>query len=192
MPRSEERSKIEVRSSRGRRWLIALAFTCGLGSSAAAWIRLGLPPTLSGERELDRFEPASEASVRIYLAEVPYSAGLATHAWFVTRSPGLGDAHRWELWQSPVGPHGHVGLDLNDPETPVGGGPTRLLHEYRGAEAERLIEVLEQRAPTYPCRDRYRLWPGPNSNGFVRWVLDEAELPLRLPPSSFGARWSCR
>ena len=192
MRRSDERSKAGARSSRGRRWLVALALVCGLGSSGAAWIRLGLPPALSEEQALGRLEPTSEPRARVYVAEVPYSAGLATHAWFATRRAGIDDAHRWELWQSPVGPHGHVGLDLSDPEADVGGGPTRLLHEYRGAEAEGLLEVLEQRAPAYPCRDRYRLWPGPNSNGFVRWVLDEAELPLRLPPSSFGAWWSCR
>jgi hypothetical protein len=42
----------------------------------------------------------------------------------------------------------------------------------------------------YPWPDRYRAWPGPNSNTFVAWVArDVPGLGLDLPPTAIGKDW---
>ncbi len=162
-------------------------------------IRLDLPPPLTPEQSVwnpnsnSGLDPDSEPWVRLYIAEVPMAHGLATHPWFLVHDGGGPYAtQRWEVWQTAVGPHGHVAVDLLAPEADVEGGPARLVATYQGAEAKRLIAVLRDRAPRYACADFYRVWPGPNSNSFARWVLDEAEIDQRLPLSSIGANWPCR
>ena len=80
---------------------------------------------------------------------------------------------------------GHVYRNLKPPEDGVGGGPSRVLGEWEGADALRIAAVLNQ-IEKYPCCERYRYWPGPNSNSFVAWVLREARVQHRLPWRAFG------
>jgi hypothetical protein len=70
----------------------------------------------------------------------------------------------------------------------VGGGPSRLAKEWEGDAALRLRAVLEK-SRTYPYCERYRLWPGPNSNSFVAWVLREAGIEYELDPRGIGRRY---
>jgi hypothetical protein len=113
---------------------------------------------------------------------------LAVHYWFTAYDPGLDAWQRWEVWQSRDAggtSWGHVHLDLMRPDRPVGGGPCRVEAEWRGEAAERLCAVL-RRSPEYPARNRYRYWPGPNSNTYAAWVLREAGLCFDFDPRAIG------
>ena len=37
--------------------------------------------------------------------------------------------------------------------------------------------------------DRYRYWPGPNSNSYVAWVLERAGIEYALGWRGIGRRW---
>ncbi len=50
--------------------------------------------------------------------------------------------------------------------------------DLRGEKAEAAIPKIRQAAADYPYRDSYRVWPGPNSNTFVSFILCPA---LKLP-----------
>ena len=39
---------------------------------------------------------------------------------------------------------------------------------------------------SYPYCERYRYWPGPNSNTFVAWVLREAGIDYKLSRKGLG------
>jgi hypothetical protein len=78
-----------------------------------------------------------------------------------------------------------VHRDLKRPEDGVGGGPSRLAATWEGAAAERIARILSN-AETYPYCQRYRYWPGPNSNTFVAWVLREAGIEPRLGRRALG------
>mgnify|MGYP006147166033 CR=1 FL=1 len=41
----------------------------------------------------------------------------------------------------------------------------------------------------YPYCERYRYWPGPNSNTFAAWVLRKARLKHALGPMALGKRF---
>ena len=60
-----------------------------------------------------------------------------------------------------------------------------MVLDIEGAQAEALIPAIEASIARYPYSGRgaYRVWPGPNSNSFVAWVVRdvpdfEAELPV--------------
>lgn len=75
------------------------------------------------------------------------------------------------------------------PVTYVDESPSEfLMHEWRGEAATRLLAVL-QRPEAYPEHYHYWIWPGPNSNSYARWVLDEAGVSLDLHPKMVGKDW---
>jgi hypothetical protein len=42
---------------------------------------------------------------------------------------------------------------------------------------------------SYPYRDTYRAWPGPNSNTYVAWVLRRSGVSADLSPKAIGKDW---
>ena len=67
------------------------------------------------------------------------------------------------------------------------GNPPDLLLDHRGADAETLIAKVLAAAKSYPFADRYRLWPGPNSNSFTAYIARRVpELGLEMPANALG------
>lgn len=67
------------------------------------------------------------------------------------------------------------------------GNRPELLSDIRGSGVDEVIERIEAAVQAYPYADRYRVWPGPNSNTFTAYVLREApELRVDLPPTAIG------
>ena len=62
-----------------------------------------------------------------------------------------------------------------------------MLVDLRGAEAEQAIDPILAAIESYPYKDEYQTWPGPNSNTFLAHVGREVpELNLDLPPTAIG------
>jgi hypothetical protein len=137
---------------------------------------------------------AAEPELRVQLrhAPLPWPIGLfASHYWFVVLDGGR--AQRWEVWQTKhAGGRavGHLHRDLKPPDAGVGGGPMQIEAEWRGAQAATLKSVLEE-AQAYPFCQRYRYWPGPNSNTYAAWVLRRAGIDHPLPRRAIGCRYAC-
>ncbi|HEV2431893.1 MAG TPA: DUF3750 domain-containing protein, partial [Burkholderiales bacterium] len=64
----------------------------------------------------------------------------------------------------------------------------RVAAEWNGDNAERIVRVLKS-VKSYPYCQRYRYWPGPNSNTFVAWVLREAGIEQALNPRGMGRNY---
>lgn len=138
--------------------------------------------------------PADEAAsgrtvVRLYLATLPsVLRAVAVHHWFVVQDLETGQLDRWEVWQRrDAGGEswGHVHRNLMRPDRPVGGGPPAVAAEWRGEEALGL-RVLLERPESYPFRNCYRYWPGPNSNTYAAWHLSRAGLLHDFDPRGVG------
>ena len=128
--------------------------------------------------------------VELRYAPLPWIGFLAVHYWFVVHDDA-GGCHRWEVWQTRDAggtSFGHVHCDLKPPEEDVGGGPSRIARTWDGEDAARIKAVLDD-AVRYPNKDKYRYWPGPNSNSFVAWVLARAGIRYALHWRGMGARW---
>jgi hypothetical protein len=100
-----------------------------------------------------------------------------------------GRCERWEVWQTKNAggqSYGHLHCNLKPPEADVGGGPTHLVAEWSGEQALALIKIFSEK---YPYSDRYRYWPGPNSNTYVAWVLREAGIAHPLGRLAIGSRF---
>jgi len=62
-----------------------------------------------------------------------------------------------------------------------------VMYEVRGAKAETIISKVEKLINKYKYRDVYTLWPGPNSNTFVDYIIrNTPELTVELPAHAIG------
>jgi hypothetical protein len=130
-------------------------------------------------------------TVQLRYAPLPFIGALAVHYWFVVFDGGA--CHRWEVWQTKnAGGRsiGHLHCDLKPPDAGVGGGPARIAAEWQGEQAHSIAAVL-QKASEYPHCQRYRYWPGPNSNTFAAWVLREAGMQQPLDRRAIGCKYRC-
>jgi hypothetical protein len=128
---------------------------------------------------------------------VSLPAPFASHPWLVINSRGR--LERWEVvfrrnlnqtsW-------GHLHRDLLPPFSGIEIIPYlprprwsgSVLEVYEGGECQRLIRTLRASPEMYPLRDRYA-FTGPNSNTYVRWVLQRSEVAFRLPRGSIGQNY---
>lgn len=132
----------------------------------------------------------SPLSVHLRAARIPGILSFAEHYWLEVRDGTR--AERWEVWQhADAGgvSWGHLHRDLLPLESGVGNGPGRLVAQWDGEQAGRLRAVIAASPTTYPWADRYRLWPGPNSNTYVQWVLGRGHV---LGWRGFGKRFASR
>jgi hypothetical protein len=131
----------------------------------------------------------STCVVQLRYATLPHCLGaIAVHYWFTVFDPVFRQWHRWEVWQTKNAGGmsiGHIHCDLRHPDCGVGGGAYRLAAEWDGGAARDICAVLA-RPQEYPHWDRYRAWPGPNSNTFVAWVLRKAGLHHSFDPRAIG------
>jgi hypothetical protein len=67
------------------------------------------------------------------------------------------------------------------------GNEPELLGDVRGPGVDALIDRIDGAIHDYPYFDRYHIWPGPNSNTFVAYLLRAVpQLRVDLPPTAIG------
>lgn len=131
-----------------------------------------------------------EAVVQVYGAPTwGWRGWFAIHTWVATK-PANADAYTvYEV----IGWRQHRGLsamriEKDLPDRYWFGERPRLLKDFRGEPADKLIEAVDKAAKSYPWPDTYKAFPGPNSNTFTAWIATQVpELGLELPFSAIGS-----
>lgn len=162
------------------------------------WLLLTSQISLAGNwRTADRHsahiapDPAvvPEAVVQVYSARAFDWRGLfALHTWIAVKLP---HAHAYQVLQV-IGWRAFWGKSVVSIETDVpdrlwfGKVPTLLL-DLRGKAAEKVIPLVQQAAQHYPYQRLYRVWPGPNSNSFIAYIVRNVpELAVNIPANAVG------
>lgn len=126
-----------------------------------------------------------EALVQVYAARAFEWRGVfAVHSWVATKPAGASryTVHQVTGWRRPA-----LASFPSLPDRNWFGSRPRLLAQVSGAEAAAVIPLIEAAVAEYPFRDRYRIWPGPNSNTFTAWLGRRIpELELVLPATAIG------
>lgn len=130
-----------------------------------------------------------EAVVQVYAARAFAWRGIfAVHSWIAAKPAGADAYTTYEVvgWRAFRGGDA-VQIHNGDPDRYWFGAKPVLLAELRGDAAARAIEDVKQAVAAYPWPDRYRTWPGPNSNTFVAFVTRRVPaLQVNLPPTAIG------
>ncbi|MFC7367767.1 MULTISPECIES: DUF3750 domain-containing protein [Vreelandella] len=126
-----------------------------------------------------------EAVVQVYAARAySWRGAFGVHIWIATKTEGAAEyyLHQVLSWRRPT-----VVSSVDSPDRAWFGHPPELLADYRGDDAARLIPIITDAVARYPYTDLYRVWPGPNSNSFIAWVIREVEgLDVALPTTAVG------
>ena len=146
---------------------------------------------LSSEPSGQAPDPATtpEPVIQVYAARTVGWRGLVgVHTWIVLKPAEAPTYTRYEVMGWGVG-QGRPAIRVNrmGPDNFwFGSRPDRLV-DRRGPEVSALIEKVEAAVKSYPYPDRYRSWPGPNSNTFLAHIGRAVpELRLDLPATAIG------
>jgi hypothetical protein len=131
-----------------------------------------------------------EAVVQVYAARAfAWRGAFSVHTWMAVKPANAEHYTRYEVigWRLY---RGLSSLSISSDRAPDAqwfGAHPWLLRDVRGAPAETIINLLPQVAASYPYANRYRVWPGPNSNTFTAHLARHLpQLRLALPPNAVG------
>ena len=131
-----------------------------------------------------------ETIVQLRAAKIPFIGFIALHYWYVVIKGNQGD--RWEIWQKPsLSPTswGHLHQNLMSPLSGVGNGASWLETSWTGELGSQFAQIIENSPIIYPHNHCYRYFPGPNSNTYVQWVLNQANCDYRLSRKAIGKHY---
>ena len=134
-------------------------------------------------------EQHSEAIVQVYAARAARWRGIfGVHTWIAYKKTDASHYTRTEVLGWGARYRDSVVYQRNGiPDQYWYGYEPELLADIRGAEAEKAIDRIEALAERYPFRDRYKIWPGPNSNTYTAHLIREIdELVVDLPATAIG------
>ena len=130
--------------------------------------------------------------VSLWASNIPNLGAIAVHHWFVIDD--CGEQSRWEVWQTAnvicndIGESwDHLHRDLLPLEQGMRNGAAYKLEQWNGETARQLIQRIRSSPEQYPWCSKYRYWPGPNSNTYVQWILQNE---YRLGWRAAGSRYS--
>ncbi len=128
--------------------------------------------------------------VELRAAKIPFIGNVAVHYWLVIFQDSYID--RWEVWQSAnrcQSSWGHLHKNLLHYNQGVGNGSSWVEYTWQGETANLLTTTIENTPQIYPYNYLYRYWPGPNSNTYVQWVLDQVKINYYLGPLGIGKNY---
>jgi hypothetical protein len=136
-------------------------------------------------------DPATtpEAVVQVYAARaVRWRGYFGVHTWIAAKPAGAAhytvyEVTGWRLRRAGTA----VSVSDRAADSRWFGNSPDLLAELRGVDVDATIARIEAAVREYPYADRYRVWPGPNSNTFTAFMLRAVpELRADLPPTAIG------
>jgi hypothetical protein len=136
-------------------------------------------------------EELTESIYEIYTARAFSWRGIfATHPWIAWKRKSEAEYSVAQVTGWGVR-HGTGGTSVNVqkgiPDRRWFGNEPTLIFEARGENADRMIDQITKLIEDYPYKDSYTLWPGPNSNTFVEYIIRYTpEITVELPPHSIG------
>lgn len=126
------------------------------------------------------------AVVQVYAARAfRWRGAFAVHTWIAVKPEGAQayTTHHVLGWRGGR----KVVSRVDIPDRHWYGAAPDLLVDIRGEAAEPLLARIDAAVRSYPHADRYRAWPGPNSNTFIAWIgLQVPELRLDMPSTAIG------
>lgn len=133
-------------------------------------------------------DPATDRDARVTIfaaATGGFKGAFAVHSWIVVKPRDGARYDRYDVvgWGQPVRRNGY------EPDGYWYSNPPQKVWEASGAAAEALIPAIEAAIAAYPhnTKGAYRLWPGPNSNSFVAYILRSVPaIDAVLPPNAVG------
>lgn len=137
-------------------------------------------------------ETTPEAVIQVFGAPVyGWRGWFAIHTWISVKPSNADQYTVYEVigWREKRGLD-PLRIEQDYPDRYWFGEKPELLLSLKGEGVDNLINQIDAAARRYPWADRYRMFPGPNSNTFPSWIAEQVpDLGLKLPLKAIGQDW---
>ena len=130
-----------------------------------------------------------EAVVQVYSARaVSWRGWFGVHSWIAVKPANAGEFTVHEVMGWRLARTGTALVARNRAADGYWyGNRPELLADIRGPGVDAIISRIDAAVKEYPYPKTYHVWPGPNSNTFVAFVLRKVpELRVDMPPTAIG------
>jgi len=137
-------------------------------------------------------ELEKEAIVQVYAARaVRWRGYFGVHSWIAVKEKNADFYTTYHVMGFRIKRTGtSIVAERDIPDRRWFGAEPILVSTLKGPSAERAIPKIEEAVSNYPYKDSYRVWPGPNSNTFISYILRRVpEIGVELPPHAIGKDW---
>lgn len=168
--------------------LFLIISTCFAGCTSGHWSTASRQPAGIAPEP----DATPEAVIHVYTAPTYGWRGyFAVHTWISAKPSNAEQYTVYEVigWRQRSG-RSVLRIEQDEPDRYWYGERPTLILEKRGEGVDELITKIDAAAKRYPWKDRYKIFPGPNSNTFPAWIGKQIpELELKLPRSAIGKGW---
>jgi hypothetical protein len=175
-------------------WFLILFIITPIGIGAAKGLMAGWPQSWrtanwSSSGLLPEAKDVGEAQVMILSTRTGrWKSIFAEHMSIVLKRETDTQWTRYDVvgWGNPVR------KDAYPADAFWYGNTPRVIYKITGDEASAIIPALEDNIANYPhnTHGSYTVWPGPNSNTFVSWVVRHTDgFNAELPAVAVGKDW---
>lgn len=174
-------------------WLIIIAISCGIGLAVynyhpVKWWQadrssVGLAPSPAEYKD---------AIVQVYAARtINWKGWFAVHSWIAVKEKNADFYTTYQVMGYRVYRGGNAVVSGHDvPDRRWFGAEPHLIQDLRGDAAAQAIPHIHALAQSYPYPHHYQIWPGPNSNTFISYIIRHTpQLTVELPPNAIGKDW---
>ena len=137
-------------------------------------------------------DEVKEAIIQVFSARAFSWRGIfGVHTWISVKPTNASEYTVYQLvgWRLRRG-EDPVIIQRDIPDRLWYDAVPELLVDVRGGVVDELIKKIDKAAKTYPYKNTYSVWPGPNSNTFIAWIGRLVpELRIDLPPTAIGKDW---
>ena len=133
-----------------------------------------------------------EAVIQVYAARaVRWRGYFGVHSWIAMKEKNADFYTTYHVMGFRIQRVGTSIVSERDvPDRRWFGAEPTLISTLVGPAAERAIPKIVEAVADYPYKDTYRIWPGPNSNTFISFILRRVpEIGVELPPNAIGKDW---
>jgi hypothetical protein len=137
-------------------------------------------------------ETEKEAVVQVYAARaVRWRGYFGVHSWIALKEKNADFYTTYHVMGFRIQRTGTSIVSERDiPDRRWFGAEPTLVSTLVGPAAERAIPKIHAAVDGYPYKDTYRIYPGPNSNTFISYILRRVpEIGVELPPNAIGKDW---
>jgi Protein of unknown function (DUF3750) len=185
---------MNITMKRFLKWFICLTIILPISLGTALGYAKGWPPNWKEANwgtsgTLPAASTLQHATVIILASRTGRWKGIfAEHMSIVLKPEGAAQWTRYDVvgWGNPVRKDAYVADAFWYGNTP------RVIYRMEGAKAAALIPAIEANIAAYPnqAKGSYHIWPGPNSNTFVSWVVRHTDgLEVELSSVAVGKDW---
>jgi Protein of unknown function (DUF3750) len=175
-------------------WFLVLCIILPISIGTALGLAHGWPPNWRAANwatsgVLPKAETVAAARVYILASRTGKWKGIfAEHMSLVYKRDNETNWTRYDVvgWDQPVRRNDYVA------DAYWYGNAPRVIYQLDGVEAETLIPKIETSIAAYPFSKNgdYHIWPGPNSNTFISWVVRHTQgFSAELSSVAVGKDW---